>query len=339
MAYQAGGTDYSGMLRQRAQADEGLTRALKAKGEREKEQRIADSKKRSGGQKLLSAVARGAAAYYTGGLSETMGGGQMIDKAMLGADAEENELGNLVGAGSAVYQAGMAQKASKLAQQDKRFGNLMDRREKNVQRLFDAGMDTEAMAAQGELDNMETNYLSSRKGLEAEKNPFSLSQKDYDIQPKFMSSGQKAAKVARLNKSEAEVAKEQAILGDQGRRQQGQTAMPQISTPDPTETPSVRPQPTRAPEGVTGFKGTGVPDAISSMPPPASAPSAPSQAERAQMLANINKKVSSQDVLDTGGPEAYNYSKSGRMDFSNDLLTEEQRKRAAAAGHYVGGRR
>ena len=57
------------------------------------------------------------------------------------------------------------------------------------------------------------------------------------------------------------------------------------------------------------------------------------------MLANINKKVSSQDVLDTGGPEAYNYSKSGRMDFSNDLLTEEQRKRAAAAGHYVGGRR
>jgi hypothetical protein len=135
----------------------GVTSALKAKGEAEKAKRIADSKKRSGGQKLLSAVARGAAAYYTGGLSETMGGGSMIDKAMLGADAETNEYGELVGMASQVGGAMSAKKGmemtSKLAAQDKsdaamqtRLDNLdptgemgmefaMNREKKNKQNL------------------------------------------------------------------------------------------------------------------------------------------------------------------------------------------------------------
>ena len=36
MAFNPGGTDYAGFLRQRAQADEGLTRALDRKGRAEK---------------------------------------------------------------------------------------------------------------------------------------------------------------------------------------------------------------------------------------------------------------------------------------------------------------
>jgi len=157
MAFNPGGTDYTGFLEQRRKSDVGLTTALKAKGEAEKAKRIADSKKRSGGQKLLSAVARGAAAYYTGGLSETMGGGSMIDKAMLGADAETNEYGELVGMASQVGGAMSAKKGmemtTKLAAQDKsdaamqtRLDNLdptgqmgmefaMNREKKNKQNL------------------------------------------------------------------------------------------------------------------------------------------------------------------------------------------------------------
>ena len=216
MAYQAGGTDYSGMLRQRAQADEGLTSALKAKGEREKADRVAASKKRSTGQKLISAAARGAAAYYTGGLSETMGGGEMIDKAMMGSDAEANEYGGLVKAGSAVYQGGLAQKGAKLAQQDARMDKLMDRRSKNVSDLFAAGDLKGGKKAQQELEMMETDYLSKRKGLEAEKNPFSLSQKDYDIGPKFMSRAQTQAEIDRRNRGGGPAPSSRGDLGDTG---------------------------------------------------------------------------------------------------------------------------
>ena len=131
MAFNPGGTNYQGFLDQRRMADEGTTRALDAEGKAAKAKRIADSKKRSGGQKLLSAVARGAAAYYTGGLSETMGGGQMIDKAMLGADAETNEYGELVGMASQVGGAMSAKKGmemtSKLAAQDKADAGMQTR--------------------------------------------------------------------------------------------------------------------------------------------------------------------------------------------------------------------
>ena len=53
-----------------------------------------------------------------------------------------------------------------------------------------------------------------------------MSDEDYNIQPEAMTSGQRAARVSRLNRSEADVAREQAIIGDEGRRQQGQTTMP-----------------------------------------------------------------------------------------------------------------
>jgi len=131
MAFNPGGTNYTGFLDQRRMADKGTTEALDAKGKAEKAKRIADSKKRSGGQKLLSAVARGAAAYYTGGMSETMGGGDMIDKAMLGADAEPNEYGQMVGMASQVGGAMSAKKGmemtTKLAAQDKADAGMQTR--------------------------------------------------------------------------------------------------------------------------------------------------------------------------------------------------------------------
>ena len=131
MAFQAQGTDYTGMLRLRAEADTKVTQSIKARKEREAAEAAARSRKRSGIQKLGSAVVRGAAAYYTGGLSETMGGGQMIDKAILGADAETNEYGELVGMASQVGGAMSAQKAAgmaqKLAAQSKRDNSMQER--------------------------------------------------------------------------------------------------------------------------------------------------------------------------------------------------------------------
>ena len=144
MAFNPGGTNYTGFLDQRRMADKGTTEALDAKGKAEKAKRIADSKKRSGGQKLLSAVARGAAAYYTGGMSETMGGGDMIDKAMLGADAEPNEYGQMVGMASQVGGAMSAKKGmemtTKLAAQDKADAAMQTRMD-NLDPSGKMGMD------------------------------------------------------------------------------------------------------------------------------------------------------------------------------------------------------
>ena len=83
MAFNPGGTDYAGFQRTRDRADEGLTRAMERKAMADKQARIRKSGERSGLQKLASTVARGAAAYYTGGMSEQMGAGDMIDEAML----------------------------------------------------------------------------------------------------------------------------------------------------------------------------------------------------------------------------------------------------------------
>ncbi len=158
MAFNPGATNYQGFLDQRRQADEGVTKAQNAAGKAAKEKRIADSKKRSGGQKLLSAVARGAAAYYTGGLSETMGGGQMIDKAMLGADAEENELGNLVGMASQVGGAMSAKKGmemtSKLAAQDKADAAMQTRMD-NLDPSGQMGMEFAMKREQKNKQNLE----------------------------------------------------------------------------------------------------------------------------------------------------------------------------------------
>ena len=119
MAFDPRGTDYQLDIRQRSL--DKTTDAKRRQEESARERRIRQSGQRSGLQKLLSAAARGAAAYYTGGMSETMGGGAMIDQAMLGTDSEgravRNEYGDLVGMASQVGSAMSAKKAGEAALQ------------------------------------------------------------------------------------------------------------------------------------------------------------------------------------------------------------------------------
>ena len=64
-------------------------------------------------------------------MSETMGGGDLIDKAMLGEDAETNEYGQLVGAasqvGGAMSSKKIADAAMKLDRQNLRERNIENR--------------------------------------------------------------------------------------------------------------------------------------------------------------------------------------------------------------------
>ena len=206
MAFHAGGTDYGGFLRQRAQADEGVTRAMERKAKADKQARIKKSGERSGFQQLAAGVARGAAAYYTGGMSEKMGAGEMIDEATLGTDSEggavKSKYGGLVKAGSAIYQGSKAQKAGKLGEQDAKFDKLMDRRQKNVKTLFDAGMKKEGMKAQGKMEDMRLKYDTNRKDAEGKGwggSGLGMSDEDYNLQPTAMTPEQRAAKVQQLN--------------------------------------------------------------------------------------------------------------------------------------------
>ena len=104
--------DYVGhqTLRQKALGD--VTRAKytkKLKDEAEARRKAAEaaaaaakrSRKVGMGRKIVGAIARGAAAYYTGGASEASGVGRMIDQQIQGGkDKEVNEYGEMVGAAS-----------------------------------------------------------------------------------------------------------------------------------------------------------------------------------------------------------------------------------------------
>ena len=243
MAFNASGTDYGGFQRSRDRADEGLTRAQDSAGRAAKQARIKKSGERSGLQKLVSAGVRGAAAYYSGGLSEQMGAGGMIDSAMLGTDSQgnavQNEYGDLVGAGSQIYSASKSMKAGKLGEQDAKFDKLMDRREKNVKMLFEGGDKKGAMKAQSAMEDMRLKYDTNRKDAEGKGwggSGLGMSDKDYNLQPTAMTPGQREANVARLNRGEDQTA--QAIIGDEGRRQQGQLGIPPKAdaprAPDPS---------------------------------------------------------------------------------------------------------
>ena len=176
MAFNPGGTDYRGAQASRDRADEGLTRALDAKGRADKQARIKKSGERSPLQKLISAGVRGAAAYYTGGASEKFGFGGAIDSAMLGTDSEgravRNEYGDLVGAGTNVYLGSKAEKESRLAGADAAFNKQYAKRQANVDRLFEhadtAEAKDQAFKAQQSLDAYEQDYLSRKKDV-AEK--------------------------------------------------------------------------------------------------------------------------------------------------------------------------
>ena len=107
MAFSASGTDYRGDQAARDRASDQVTRAEDNLGRKRRQDRIKESGKRSGLQKLLSAGTRAGIAYATGGASEALGFGGEIDNVMLGTDSEgnavRNEYGELVGAGAKLY--------------------------------------------------------------------------------------------------------------------------------------------------------------------------------------------------------------------------------------------
>jgi len=104
--------DYVGHQRLRQSALSDVTRAKytkKLKDEAEARRKAAEaaaaaarsSRKVGMGRKIVGAIARGAAAYYTGGASEASGVGRMIDQEIQGGkDKEVNEYGEMVGAAS-----------------------------------------------------------------------------------------------------------------------------------------------------------------------------------------------------------------------------------------------
>ncbi len=134
--------DYVGHQRLRAQGIEGVTKAKlwkKKDDERkaaEAAARAAASKKKSSfGRKIIGAVARGAAAYYTGGASEASGVGGMLDQQIQGgSDYERNEYGEMVGAVSVMggmMNAKTANAAStRLNAQSARDDQMQDRMDK-----------------------------------------------------------------------------------------------------------------------------------------------------------------------------------------------------------------
>ena len=267
MAFNPSGTNYASMLESRRRADEGVTASKKRLGQRERAERVRKSGERSDIQKLLSAGTRAGAAYLTGGMSETMGFGGAIDSAMLGTDSEgravRNEYGDLVGTGTAVYQGMSAQKDAKLAKQDAKYNALRDKRMQTVQMLFDANMPDRAMAMQSEVEDMDYNYQSKRKGVEDQG---LFSRPDYSsITPEQMSPAEReATRKARLQEATGESTADasQAFTGDQTRGGVTQSAGMDMQPETKVETQ---------------------PQSLSSqVPPQLSAPRAPSQAEIAE---------------------------------------------------------
>jgi hypothetical protein len=97
--------------------------------------RARSSRKVGLGRKIVGAVARGAAAYYTGGASEASGVGKMIDQQIQGgADKETNEYGDIVGAASTMSGMMSAKKvgaaAIRLNAQSARDDRMQDRMDK-----------------------------------------------------------------------------------------------------------------------------------------------------------------------------------------------------------------
>ena len=301
MAFNPQGTDYRCAQASRDRADEGLTRALDRKGRADKQARIKKSGERSGLQKLVSAGARGLAAVYTGGLSETMGAGSIIDSAMLGTDSEgnavRNEYGDLVGAGAAVYRGGMAQKDAKLAKQDAKFDKLRNKRMDIVNTMFDAGMKTEGMNALKAIENMETDYAGKRKGMEGGWNPFAHSDEDYNaLQPTGMNRAQREARETQLNQ------------GASGQTDQGTNVVGPPSVLSPPSVQRAQTQ-TQSPHQESSNQSGG------GLPPPASAQKAPSLAD--MELRALEKKKADREQLKGMSDKELNQRRMANSWFSN----------------------
>jgi hypothetical protein len=210
------GTDYRGAQESMDRAQRDLTSALDAKGKADKQARIKKSGERSGMEKLLSAAGRAGIAYATGGASEALGFGGAVDDIMLGTDSEgnsvRNEYGDLVEAGTKVYGAMDANKASDIASKRKLnrqdFQDRLDYASKVGE--YDAG---EGVRLRGEAMDLRDRQIAQTKAAD-EKGTWGWDNTFDDL---GLSGTQKAKVVA-------DKAKQERILGSEDRRQGGQLA-------------------------------------------------------------------------------------------------------------------
>jgi len=210
------GTDYRGAQESMDRAQRDLTSALDAKGKADKQARIKKSGERSGMEKLLSAAGRAGLAYATGGSSEALGFGGAVDDIMLGTDSEgnsvRNEYGDLVEAGTKVYGAMDANKASDIASKRKLnrqdFQDRLDYASKVGE--YDAG---EGVRLRGEAMDLRDRQIAQTKAAD-EKGTWGWDNTFDDL---GLSGTQKAKVVA-------DKAKQERILGSEDRRQGGQLA-------------------------------------------------------------------------------------------------------------------
>ena len=222
-------------------ADSGLTEALRRKGEVDKQKRMQKAAKRSGLSKLVSAGLRGAAAYYTGGLSETMGGGKLIDDVALGKGAERNEYGDLVGLGSSVYQGAKAKQAADIGKQDALFQKSYSRQKDAIDQLWKTDP-AQAKIAQGKLSDFERDYRMNRGKAETSGMDFIWGDKlgmnkDYSSMIPMMSADEQEKERLRLvakDKEQIDKLMADAMIkskGDYANKLSKQKSRPSISYP------------------------------------------------------------------------------------------------------------
>ena len=217
------GTDYRGAQESMDRAQRELTSALDAKGKADKQARIKKSGERSGMQKLLSAAGRAGLAYATGGTSEALGFGGVVDDVMLGTDSEgnriRNEYGDLVEAGTKVYGAMDARKASDIA--GKRASNIRDFKEQ-VDLAEKMGVLDKKQGRDMMLDAMD---LRSRQQAQTkaadEKGVWGWNNEFDDL---ALSPAQIRGREIAQEKQLADKAKQEGILDSEGRRQGDQLA-------------------------------------------------------------------------------------------------------------------
>jgi len=147
MAFNPNAVNYQQQI---SAVERGEARRNEAERRRAARQAEIDRKKaseRSDTAKLLSGVARGAAAYYTGGLSETLGGGKMIDDVMLGSGAERNEYGDMVGMASGIGSAMSAKSGGDVAKSLASQSFADDKMQARLDAIAATGDEDDKMAA------------------------------------------------------------------------------------------------------------------------------------------------------------------------------------------------
>jgi hypothetical protein len=147
MAFNPNAVNYQQQISAVERGEAKLNEAELRRKAREKENEARKAAERSDAEKLISGVARGAAAYYTGGLSETLGGGKMIDDVMLGSGAERNEYGDMVGMASGIGSAMSAKSGGDVAKSLASQSFADDKMQARLDAIAATGDEDDKMAA------------------------------------------------------------------------------------------------------------------------------------------------------------------------------------------------